>query len=225
MKTVSAVINARKGSTRVPNKLLRKFSNSSLIEIALEKLNNMDFFEKKYLAIAEEEFEELLVNYNNIEILRRSKKAVNRGVNPLKVTFAHYLDVKTDYVFVFNPCLPCISVDSIKTALDYFHETDFSSYTAVVPTGDWIFDDKGKPLTNVDPQNATTNKNISFKKGCHAFHIIPIKRFRDEGILWEFNINDPHLIEIPIEEAIDVDTIPEFYAAEILYNEKTNKNK
>ena len=65
-----------------------------------------------------------------------------------------------------------------------------------MPTGDWIFNNKGEALTNVDPQNATTNKNISFKKGCHAFHIIPIKRFRDEGILWEFNVNDPHLIEM-----------------------------
>ena len=223
MKTVSAVINARKGSTRVPNKLLRRFSDSSLIEIALEKLNKMDFFEKKYLAIAEEEFEKLLVKYINVELLKRNKEAVKRGVNPLSVTFAHYLGIDRDYVFVFNPCLPCISIDSIKSAFDYFQKTDFISYTAVVSTGDWIFSNEGKPLTNVDPKNATTNKNISFKKGCHAFHIIPIKRFRDKGILWEFDVNDPHLIEIPSEEAIDVDTLPEFYAAEILYNEKINK--
>ena len=223
MKKVSAVINARKGSTRVPNKLLREFSDSSLIEIALDKLNNMDFFERKYLAIAEEEFEKILLKYSNIQILRRRKDSVKSGVNPLKVTFAHYLDIKSDYVFVFNPCLPCISINAIKTAFDYFQKTDFISYTSVVPTGEWIFDSDGRPLTNVDPQNATTNKNISFKKGCHAFHIIPIKRFREEGILWEFKINDPHLIEIPPEEAIDVDTIPEFHAAEILYNKKMNK--
>ena len=222
MKSVSAVINARKGSTRVPNKLLRQFSDSSLIEIALEKLNKMDFFEKKYLAIAEEEFEKILVKYNNVELLRRNKEAVKRGVNPLNITFAHYLKIESDYVFVFNPCLPCISINSIKVAFDYFQKTDFISYTAVVSTGDWIFSNEGKPLTNVDPKNVTTNKNISFKKGCHAFHIIPTKRFRNEGILWEFNINDPHLIEIPSEEAIDVDTLPEFYAAEILYNEKIN---
>ena len=158
MKSVSAVINARKGSTRVPNKLLRQFSNSSLIEIALEKLNKMDFFEKKYLAIAEEEFEKLLVKYKNVEILKRNKDAVKRGINPLSVTFAHYLEIKSDYVFVFNPCLPCISIDSIKAAFHYFQKTDFISYTAVVSTGDWIFSNEGKPLTNIDPQNATTNK-------------------------------------------------------------------
>ena len=37
MKSISAVINARKGSTRVENKLLRSFANSTLIEIAFVK--------------------------------------------------------------------------------------------------------------------------------------------------------------------------------------------
>ena len=56
MKSISAVINARKGSTRVRNKLLRTFANTTLIEIALSKLNKMDFFDKRYLGVAEEEF-------------------------------------------------------------------------------------------------------------------------------------------------------------------------
>ena len=46
MKSISAVINARKGSTRVSNKLLRPFADTSLIELALSKLNKMNFFNK-----------------------------------------------------------------------------------------------------------------------------------------------------------------------------------
>ena len=99
MKTISAVINARKGSTRVENKLLRSFANSNLIEIALSKLNDMDFFDKRYLAVAEEEFKNLLPSYPNVSLLPRDKKAVMKGVNPLTITFAHYLDVQSDYIF------------------------------------------------------------------------------------------------------------------------------
>ena len=221
MKSISAVINARKGSTRVENKLLRSFANSTLIEIALSKLNNMDFFEKRYLAVAEEEFKKLLVSFPNISLLSRDRKAVIKGVNPLTTTFAHYLNVESDYIFVFNPCLPFISIETIKKAFDYFQETNFKSYTAVIETGDWIFDNNGNPLTNTDPKNATTNKNMTFYKACHAFHIVNKNRFKEEKVLWDFNINDPHLFKINEKEAIDIDTIQEFKLAELLY--KKNK--
>ena len=223
MKSISAVINARKGSTRVENKLLRTFSDSSLIEIALSKLNKMDFFENRFLAVAENEFISLLENYENISLLQRDKNAVKKGVNPLTKTFEHYLEINSNFVFVFNPCLPCLSINSIKKGFDYFQRTNYKSYTAVVKTGDWIFNHDGTPLTNTDPNNATTNKNISFYKACHAFHIINIERFREEKILWDFTIDDPHLIEIDSSEAVDVDTLEEFYLAELLYKNHANK--
>ena len=219
MKSISVVTNARLGSTRVPNKLARPFAESSLIEIALSKLDKMDFFEHRYLAVAEKELIDLGSKYPNVEILERDAEAVKKGVNPLTVTFEHYLRVPSDYIFVFNPCLPCIRVETIKKAFDYFQSTDYNSYTAVIPTGDWIFDSDGNALTNADPRNATTNKNRSFLKGCHAFHIINKAFFREKNILWTFMPNDPHLVKIPEEESVDVDTPAEFDLAEQIYRQ------
>jgi CMP-N-acetylneuraminic acid synthetase len=217
MKSISVVINARLGSTRVPQKLVRRFAESSLIEIALSKLNRMDFFEHRYLAAAERDLIDLADKYENIEILERKDAAVKKGVNPLIITFEHYLRVPSDYIFVFNPCLPCIRVETIKKAFDYFQETSFNSYTAVIPTGDWIFDSEGNALTNSDPRNVTTNKNLTFLKGCHAFHIVKKEFFREQKILWTFMQNDPHLVRIPEDEAVDVDTPAEFELAEQIY--------
>lgn len=165
MKTISVVINARTQSTRVPQKLTRPFAGTSLIEIALSKLDKMDFFKHRYLAVAEEELVQIGQKYSNVEILKREAGAVAKGVNPLTVTFEHYLRVPSDYIFVFNPCLPCIQISTIKKAFDYFQKTYFTSYTAVISTGDWIFDSEGRPLTNSDPRNATTNKNRFFFQG------------------------------------------------------------
>jgi CMP-N-acetylneuraminic acid synthetase len=36
-------------------------------------------------------------------------------------------------------------------------------------------------------------------------------------VLWTFGRNDPHLIEISGEEAVDVDTMDEFEVAEVVY--------
>ena len=217
MKSISVVTNARLGSTRVPQKLVRAFAGSSLLEIALSKLNQMDFFEHRYLAVAETELIETGSKYPNVEILQRDVAAVNKGVNPLTVTFEHYLRVPSDYIFVFNPCLPCIRIETIRKAFDYFQATDYNSYTAVIPTGDWIFDSEGNALTNSDPRNVTTNKDLTFLKGCHAFHIVKKEFFREQKILWTFTPNDPHLVRIPEEEAVDVDTPAEFDLAEQIY--------
>lgn len=219
MKSVSVVMNARLGSTRVAQKLVRPFAGSSLIEIALSKLDKMDFFDHRYLAVAEKALIELGGKYPNVEILERDTAAVKQGINPLTVTFEHYLRVPSDYIFVLNPCLPCIRIETINKAFDYFQATDYNSYTAVIPTGDWIFDSKGNALTNSDPRNATTNKDQSFLKACHAFHIIKKEFFREQKILWTFEPNDPHLVRIPEEEAVDVDTPTEFDLAEQLYRQ------
>lgn len=56
-KTISLVINARKKSTRVKNKLLRNFYNKkSLFEICLNKINNLNYFDNLFLAAAEKDF-------------------------------------------------------------------------------------------------------------------------------------------------------------------------
>jgi CMP-N-acetylneuraminic acid synthetase len=217
MKSISVITNARLGSSRVFKKLVRPFAGSSLLQIALSKLNQMDFFEHRYLAVAEPELIDIGKSFPNVEILQRDQEAVKPGVNPLAVTFAHYLRVPSDYLFVFNPCLPCIRIETIKNAFDYFQSTDFNSYTSVVPTGEWIFDSSGKALTISDPRNVTTNMDMTFFKGCHAFHIINKNFFRDKNILWTFNQNDPHLVRISEDEAIDVDTPAEFDLAEQLF--------
>ncbi|MDC0213269.1 hypothetical protein OAL14_00510 [Gammaproteobacteria bacterium] len=221
MKSVSVVVNARLGSSRVQNKLLRDFAGTSLLEIALKKLDCLDFFEHRFLGVAEQELKDKADSLNNVEILDRDMASVKPGVNPQSVTFAHYLRVPSDYVFVLNPCQPMLTTKTIKNAFDYFQNSSFISYTAGHQTRDWVFDNEGKALTNTNPDNLTTNKGAFFYKACHSFHIINKEILRETGNHWVFEKNDPHLIEIPEEEAIDVDTPLDFSFAEYVYKQKT----
>jgi len=220
MRSISVVINARLTSTRLPQKLLRPFAGTSLIEISLEKLNQMDFFEHRYLAVAEDELKIFAKHFKNIKILHRDSAAVKKGVNPQKITFAHYLEVQTDYIFVFNPCLPFLSIETVRKAFEYFQSTNFPSYTSVVPTRDWIFDSEGNALTNTDPRNVYTNKGKIFYRAAHAFHIVNKEFFAKNGFHWTYTPNDPHLIQIPEEEAFDIDNEIEFKFVEYNYTRK-----
>lgn len=219
-KSISAVINARLASSRVPQKLVRPFAGTCLLDIALNKLNQMDFFEHRFLAAADKEIIEHAKGFGNVKVLRRNHEAVKKGVNPMHVTFAHYKEMPTDYIFVFNPCLPFFQPTTIKRAVHYFQEHDHPSYTSVIETGDWIFDKMGNALTHRDPHNTTTNKGEVFYKGSHAFHIINRNFFNQNGFVWTWSQNDPHMIPVPKEEMIDIDDEVEFEFAEFLYRKK-----
>jgi|SRR5688500_11452032 len=220
MRSISVVINARTQSSRVPRKLVRPFAGRTLLDIALEKLNRMDFFEHRYLAVAEDALKAMAAPYPNVEILHRDAAAVQKGVNPQNVTFAHYFQVPSDFVFVMNPCLPCLSVDTIRGARDYVERTNYTAYTAVIPTGEWIFDPDGNPVTNTNPKDLTTNKNRSFQKATHAFYAISKRRYAETGLMWSFTRDDPHLVTMPEDEAVDVDTEIEFELAERVWQRR-----
>lgn len=218
MRSISIVINARLQSTRVPNKLIRPFSGSTLIEIALKKLNEMDFFEHRFLGVADQELKIKAQNFQNIQILDRDINSVKSGVNPPNVSFAHYLKIPSDYIFILNPCQPALSIKTVKKAYDYFQKTKYLSYTSAVETRDWIFDDNGNSLTNKDTNNYSTNKGKVFYKAAHSFHIVSKDFFKKNGYHWSFTSDDPHLITVPIEETVDVDTELDFKIAELYYD-------
>lgn len=217
MKNISIVFNARISSTRVPNKLLRPFANSSLFEIALEKLSKVKFVENVYTGIGDKELIRIAEKYPNIKILKREKDAIAKGTHDQSVTFRHYGLVETDYIMVVNPCQPLLSLQTLENAVNYFKRGSALSYTAAVKTGDWVFNSNGEALTIVDKNNVTTNKDISFFKGCHSFHIINKKLFLKNGYHWEFKINDPALILVPEEEVFDVDNMIDFEYTENQY--------
>ncbi len=223
MKEISAVINARLESSRVPQKLVRPFAGSTLLEIALSKLNALDFCKHRFLAVADEQLARFADKLDKVEVLWRDKQSVKKGVNPLEVTLKHYLDVPSQWVLSVNPCQPLLSVDTIRTACQVFQETDHVSYISVVPVKDWIFDKEGNPITHKNVRVLATNKTAVYYKASHSFYIVNKRRFKQTGLLWSFVADDPFLITISEEETLDIDTELEFEVLEELYKRKANR--
>ncbi len=217
MMTISVLINARTKSSRLPRKLVLPFAGTTLIDIALEKLDRMDFFSHRYFAVAEPELREKAVGRRNIEILDRDADAVQPGYNDHRKVFAHYARVESDYIMWLNPCHPLLSLDTLRRAVDHVLTTRHNSYTSVIPTTDWIFDEQGNAVTNTRPTMLSTAHSQRFFKVAHAFHVIRKEFFLREYQYWTLTRNDPALIEIPEEESYDVNTAMEFEIAEAAY--------
>ncbi len=225
LKSISAIINARLDSSRIEKKMVRPFAGTTLIEIALEKLDKLDFFEHRFFAVAEKELIEYAEKYKNIEIVERNSEAVAKGPHPATITFEHYLRVPTEYIFVINACAAFLSIETIKKAYNIFQATDYRSYISVVPTREWIFTRDGIALTHKDPyalQN-TSDGQIHYKMS-HSFYIINRDYFKEtNGVLWTLTPNDPYLLEMPPDEALDVDTEIQFEFCSFLYKKQFKK--
>lgn len=222
MKPISAIVNARLQSSRTKSKMVRPYCGTDLLEIALERLNGLEFFERRYLAVAEDELARKAERYPNVEVLLRKAEAVAPGPHHPLVTFEHYSRVPTEYFFVINPCAAFLSRDTIKNAYDIFQQTDFRSYIAVEKNRDWVFSASGEALTH---KNASGYQNTSdgeyFLRATHAFYIANRNYFTSHnGQLWTLQKDDPHLIPMPSEEAVDVDTDLDFEISEYLYSKK-----
>lgn len=217
MTTISVLINARIQSTRLPRKLLLPFADTTLIDVALEKLDRMDFFAHRYFAVAESELREKAVRYRNIELLNREADAVQPGYNDHRKVYAHYAHIDSDYIMWLNACHPLLSLDTLRRAVDHVFETKHNSYTSVIPTTDWIFDEQGNAVTNTRATMLSTAHSQKFFKVAHAFHIISKEFFLKDYQYWTLTRNDPALIQIPEEESYDVNTAMEFEIAEAAY--------
>ncbi len=217
MSGISALINARLLSTRLPRKLLLPFNGSTLIDIALEKLDKMDFFENRYFAAAEEDLLKRADKYKNIQILKRDPLSVRPGYGDHKKIYEHYKLVKTKYLMWINPCHPLLSIETIKKAVIEFQKFNYNSYTSVIKTQDWIFNDEGYAVTNKSPKMLSTDHSPKYFKVAHAFHIINKEYFLTNNQVWTLEKNDPYLLEIPEEESYDVNTKKEFEIAESAY--------
>ena len=222
MKPICAIVNARLQSSRTKSKMVRPYCGTDLLEIALEKLNGLNFFTHRYLAVAENELAHKAAKYQNVEVLLRKPEAVLPGPHHPLITFEHYMRVPTEYFFVINPCAAFLSRDTIKRAYDIFQEMSYWSYIAVEESRDWMFSSSGEALTHKNPTGfQNTSDGDYFLRATHAFYIANRDYFAShDGQLWTLNRDDPHLIPMPSEEAVDVDTDLDFEISEYLYRKK-----
>jgi CMP-N-acetylneuraminic acid synthetase len=222
LKTISVLINARTLSSRHPRKLVLPFAGTTLIDIALDKLDQMDFFSNRYFAAAEPELLEKAQGYKGVDTLVRDMEAIQPGYNDHRKVFAHYEKIESDYIMWLNPCSPLLSLATLRRVVDTVLNTEFNSYTSVIPTTDWIFDKFGKPITNTQASMLSSDHSPQFFRVAHAFHVISKNFFLQDYQYWTLTQNDPSLITIPEEESYDVNTAIEFSVAEAAYKRRFN---
>ena len=216
MKTIAGIIHARKDSTRCPNKHLRPLGNTTLIDVALDKLSKLDL-DEKYLAVHDQELKDKVID--GVKILHREYESVAPGNAPHNIMYKHLENVKSDYIVNLNPCQPFLEVDKLQQIITLFKYSNFDSMITAKRERNFYWGDDKNPINFKPNDRLSTTTGPWVDVATHSLVIYKKQYMLDN---WELfpNIKDnpyPFVIDWSEKELLDVDTEIDFKLVESYY--------
>ena len=209
MKTIAGIIHARKDSTRCPNKHLRPLGDTTLIDIALDKLSKLEL-DEKYLAVYDQELKDKVID--GVKILHRDYDSVAPGNCHHSVYYKHLNNVESDYIVNLNPCQPFLEVDKLQQGITLFKYSKFGSMITVKKERNFFWDKHQNPI------NFKPNDRLSTTAGPWVYSATHSLVFYEKNYMlteWELfpNTQDnpfPYVVDWSEKELLDVDTETDF---------------
>jgi CMP-N-acetylneuraminic acid synthetase len=223
IEEVCFIIQARKESTRVPNKMLRDFAGSNLITIAIDKILNSKLIPREnfYLSIMDEEFFEI-AKIKDVKTFKRSVESTKEPVT-LRSVFEWYKELPYKYYVIINACNPLLSLETIEDFARMFLSSDSRGLFGVLEKKTFFFDKNGLMISNfLGPERYKATLETKMVEPLYeAAHSLYAGTMEDIGkgvYMGSFSSNeDPKLYEIEEIESFDIDWPWQFKVAEELY--------
>ena len=217
---VTAVIPIRSGSQRVKDKNLRKFGDTSLMELKIKNLLQVPEIDKVIVNTNSEEAINIVKSHS--AYLRGGKLTFHRREEYYASSqcsgsefFKHLGEFTETDVFVYSPCTsPFVKPETFSQCIQAFKNADDCDCIASVSSIKEFLWLEGKPL-NYDPLNAPNSQDLPDVVALN-FGVTVVGR---EDLIKNRNIigKHPKFVVTSDIEAIDIDTPLDFYVAEQLY--------
>lgn len=221
----TAVIPVRKGSQRVPDKNLRPFANTTLLENKIKTLLQVPEIDEIIVNTNSEaaiEFVEIEYSGTRVKAQRREEYYASSQCSGSEF-FRHLGEVTDTDIFLYTPCTsPFIKPETISKCISLFIEfPEYDCLSTVSSIKEFLWLD-GKAI-NYDPQHAPNSQNLPDVVALN-FGATVVKR---ETLIANSNIigKKPQFVTTSDIEAIDIDTPLDFYIAEQIYRKLYIDNK
>ena len=218
MKTIAAIAHARKTSTRCPNKHLRPFGDTTLIDIALDNLSKLDV-DEKYLAVYDQELKDKVID--GVKILHREYDSVAPGNCHHSIMYRHLENVKSEFILNYNPCQPFLQVDKLNHCIRVFKESRMKSMITVQKERNFFWDETKNPINFKPNDRLSTTAGPWVYLATHSLVFYEKNYMLSEWELFPNTKDNPFafVTEWSENELIDVDTELDFKLAKLIYNE------
>lgn len=227
IKDILFVIQARTQSTRVPNKMLKPFADSSLFEVAVKKILNSKVIPKDnfYLSIMDDELIEIANKYK-VNYFIRSEESTQEPITLPKV-FEWHSKLPFKYYVNINACNPLLKIETIDKFVKQFLNSTSRGLFGVFEKKTFLFNNEGQMINRFfgdDKYLATleTKFTETCYEAAHSLYAGTTEDISKEIYMGSFKEQgDPEFFIMDEIECFDVDWPWQFELAEIMY--KTNK--
>ena len=225
MKNINEIcilVQARLGSTRVPGKMLRPFAETTLVDIAFEKLKSSKVIpsENIYFSAYEDELKEVGKKHN-INIFERSKKSAFSEGDPLSEIYEWYDKLPFKYVVLISACNPLLKIETIDSFIESFIKSDKDGGFAVFEKKTYYWDKNGKSITDWGEFPIMNTKFVDpIYEAAHCLYASRMDIIGDNFWMDTNSPAEPELFVMEELEAFDIDYEWQFKLGEVLFKEK-----
>ena len=215
---ITAVVAVRKGSQRVPNKNIRPFGDTTLLDLKLQTLLKVSNLDEIIVNSDCDKMIEIGKKYGVKTVKREPYFASSQATNS---EFHGHIGetTDTDYIFLAPVCSPFISSEKHEEAINQFMNSDCDSLTSTSLVKGHLWLD-GKPI-NYDLDNVPNSQDLpDIEMINYGITIVDKNTMKNKSRVIGDN---PDFIILNEYEGVDINTPFEFQTAEIIY--KLQKNK
>lgn len=223
IKDIAFIIQARTQSTRVPNKMLRPFADSSLFEIAVRKILNSSIIPKEnfYLSVMDDELIQIAKKYG-VNTFIRSEESTQEPVT-LQKALEWYNKLPFKYFVIVNACNPLLKVETIDSFVKQFIEGKSNGLFGVFEKKTFLFNSDGQMLNRFygeDKYLATLETKFveTCYEAAHSLYAGSMEDIADGVYMGSFKTpGDPEFFVMDEIECFDIDWPWQFEVAQTLY--------
>lgn len=221
IEDICFIIQARVGSKRLPGKMIRNFSNTTLLDISIQKLVDSEVIPNKniYISLYDEVLKDVAKKYD-VNIFHRSENSVSESTEP-RVVSEWCWKLPHKYFVTINACAPLLKVETINNFVQDFIKSEHDNMFGVFMKKNIIWDNEKNLITKY-PGVLDTKLIEPVYEAAHCLYAGNKSQMSENIYLGNFTNNNPSLWTVDEIECFDIDHEWQFNVAEILYN---NRNK
>lgn len=223
---VCLVIQARLNSERVPQKMIKPFAGSTLLDVCISKIIKSSIIPKKqiYLSCNEKEISSIGLKYG-INIFKRSEKSSNEESDMRTIFEWHKsLGSKYKYVVLVSACNPFLDIKSIDAFIRLFLSCNAKGSLSVIKKKNYTWDKNSLPITNWKGLKIMNTKIVDpFYESANCLYASEIKLINNNMFMDDSSPPKPFLFEVDEFESFDIDYSWQFKLAELIFQNKFDK--
>tara|TARA_A100001515_G_scaffold70151_1_gene55736 strand:- start:6140 stop:6808 length:669 start_codon:yes stop_codon:yes gene_type:complete len=206
IEDVCILVQARLGSQRVPNKMLRPFAGTTLTDILFKKLKSSKVIPKNniYFSAWEQELKDVAKKHD-INIYHRSEQSANED-NSLQLIYEWHDKLPFKYVILVSACNPLLKIETIDSFVESFINSDKEGGFAVFEKKTYYWNKDGKSITDWKGATIMNTKVVEpIYEAAHCLYASRLDVVKDGYWMDTKSPPQPELFVMDEFEAFDID--------------------